>query len=336
MFSYVVPANVFADVDAGDSLTLSATLADGSELPAWLIFDPDTRTLSGTPANGDVGTLDIKLTASDGSNASVSNVFKLNVTNTNDAPTVAHAIGDQAATEDTPFSFTVPGDTFADVDMGDSMTLSATLANGDALPSWLHFDAATGTFSGIPTNGDVGALDVRVTGRDVVGASVSSSFQLAVVNTNDAPTTANPVADQITTEGEAFSMVVPTNTFSDVDAGDALTYSARLQNGDPLPSWLHFDAATRTLSGTAGSAGSWDVQIVATDLSGASAFDVFSVTVNPTAMATTPSPAARAPTCCPGAMATTRSTSPRTRSGRRPSAPMPAARMNREPRTRST
>jgi len=76
--------------------------------------------------------------------------------------------------------------------------------------------------------------------------------------------------------------VVPTNTFSDVDAGDALTYSARLQNGDPLPSWLHFDAATRTLSGTAGSAGSWDVQIVATDLSGASAFDVFSVTVNPT------------------------------------------------------
>ncbi|WP_418903715.1 putative Ig domain-containing protein, partial [Pokkaliibacter plantistimulans] len=36
------------------------------------------------------------------------------------------------------------------MDAGDSLTLSATLADGSALPSWLSFDASTGTFSGTP------------------------------------------------------------------------------------------------------------------------------------------------------------------------------------------
>src|SRR5439155_1357539 len=35
-FSFVVPANTFADQDAGDTLTLSASLASGDPLPAWL------------------------------------------------------------------------------------------------------------------------------------------------------------------------------------------------------------------------------------------------------------------------------------------------------------
>ncbi|PPC74734.1 hypothetical protein C4K68_24280, partial [Pokkaliibacter plantistimulans] len=83
------------------------------------------------------------------------------VTNVNDAPT-AGVISAQNATEDSSFSFVVPAGTFADVDAGDSLTLSATLADGSALPSWLSFDASTGTFSGTPDNGDVGSLSIRV------------------------------------------------------------------------------------------------------------------------------------------------------------------------------
>jgi hypothetical protein len=59
----VIPA--FTDVD-GDELTYTATLGDGSALPAWLTFDPATRTLSATPNNTHVGTYVIKVTASDG------------------------------------------------------------------------------------------------------------------------------------------------------------------------------------------------------------------------------------------------------------------------------
>ncbi|MBA0219929.1 putative Ig domain-containing protein, partial [Pectobacterium brasiliense] len=68
----------FSDAD-GDTLTLSATLADGSPLPSWLRFDPAIGTFSGTPSNSDVGTLVIRVTATDGSNTSISTSFGLTV-----------------------------------------------------------------------------------------------------------------------------------------------------------------------------------------------------------------------------------------------------------------
>ena len=66
---------------------------------------------------------------------------------------------------------------------------------------------------------------------------------------NHAPQLAGPISDQSSSEDQAWSFQVPANTFSDVD-GDALTYSASLGDGSALPSWVTFDAATRTFSGT--------------------------------------------------------------------------------------
>ncbi|PPC75431.1 hypothetical protein C4K68_20610, partial [Pokkaliibacter plantistimulans] len=198
--------------------------------------------------NGDVGSLSIRVTATDTSGASISTLFTLKVVNTNDVPTSA-GITDQAASEDSAFRFTVPAGTFSDVDTGDSLTLSATLADGSALPSWLSFDASTGTFSGTPDNGDVGVISITVTATDTSGAAVSSSFSLTVANVNDAPT-AGVISAQSATEDSSFSFTVPAATFSDVDAGDSLTLSATLADGSALPSWLSFDASTGTFSGT--------------------------------------------------------------------------------------
>ena len=61
-FSYTVPAATFSDQE-GAILYDTASLADGSPLPAWLSFDPSTSTFSGTPAATDVGTLQILVTA---------------------------------------------------------------------------------------------------------------------------------------------------------------------------------------------------------------------------------------------------------------------------------
>ena len=72
----------------------------------------------------------------------------------------------QSATEDAAFAYQLPAGTFADKDVGDTLTYSATLADGSALPSWLVFDAATRTFSGTPANGDVGSLSILVIGTD--------------------------------------------------------------------------------------------------------------------------------------------------------------------------
>ena len=77
-FSYTVPANTFTD-PVGAALSYSATLADGSALPAWLSFDPIAVAFSGTPAITDVATLQILVTATDADNQQVSAPFTLYV-----------------------------------------------------------------------------------------------------------------------------------------------------------------------------------------------------------------------------------------------------------------
>jgi Ca2+-binding RTX toxin-like protein len=84
LYTYQVPATSFTDPDAGDVLTYTATLGDGSPLPAWLSFNPATRTFSGTPPIAAIGTvLQIKVTATDnapGDPASlVSDIFALTI-----------------------------------------------------------------------------------------------------------------------------------------------------------------------------------------------------------------------------------------------------------------
>ncbi|MEG4634679.1 FG-GAP-like repeat-containing protein [Microcoleus sp. AR_TQ3_B6] len=69
-FEYQFPQNTFTDPDPGDTLTYTATLMDGSPLPSWLTFNPDTRTLSGTSPRPQQ--LRIKLTATDRAGLSVS------------------------------------------------------------------------------------------------------------------------------------------------------------------------------------------------------------------------------------------------------------------------
>jgi MFS family permease len=69
--TFQVPGTAFSDPD-GDALTYSAAMATGEPLPAWLSFDPETRTLSGTPAFEDRGTAPVRITATDPSGASAS------------------------------------------------------------------------------------------------------------------------------------------------------------------------------------------------------------------------------------------------------------------------
>ncbi|SVB74630.1 uncharacterized protein METZ01_LOCUS227484, partial [marine metagenome] len=192
-------------------------------MPSWLSFDATTQTFSGTPLNDDVGAINVTVTATDTAGATISDTFSITVANTNDAPTVANAISDQAATEDSALSFTVPTNTFNDVDAGDSLTYTATLGDGSALPSWLSFDATTQTFSGTPLNDDVGAINVTVTVTDTAGATISDTFSITVANTNDAPT-----AIALSSSGvpeKIDGAVVGTLTTTDVDVGDNHTYT---------------------------------------------------------------------------------------------------------------
>ena len=127
-----------------------------------------------------MGTISVRVTATDGSNASVSDTFDLSVANTNDAPTLANAIADQSAQDTVAFSFTVPLDAFADVDAADTLAYSATLAGGGALPAWLSFNPATRTFTGTPGTANMGAISVEVRATDGGGLFASDLFALNV------------------------------------------------------------------------------------------------------------------------------------------------------------
>ncbi|MEP6889348.1 MAG: putative Ig domain-containing protein, partial [Nitrospirota bacterium] len=180
-WTFVVPANTFADQDAGEVLTLSATFADGTAFPTWLSFDAGTATFNGIPSDAQVGTFGLRVSATDGRDETA-DTFNLTITNVNDAPTVAAPLVDQAVTKEVPFTFIVPTGAFADVDPGDSLVYSATLTDNSALPSWLAFNPTTRTFSGTPQSADVGTLTVKVTATDTGSLSGSDTFTLAVAH----------------------------------------------------------------------------------------------------------------------------------------------------------
>ena len=283
LYQFLVPGDTFSDTDLGDTLTYGASLANGNALPAWLSFNPLTRTFSGTPDDIDVGVIDLTVTATNSAQLSASDTFQLTVLNVNESPIVVNPLTDQTISEDTAFTMTVLNTTFTDEDFihGDQLTYSASQDNGYALPSWLIFNPTTRTFAGTPQNSHVGNLTLSVKATDTGGLGATDTFALSILNVNDAPTVAAPITDQTRLEDVPFTFQIPDTIFTDQDVGDQLTYSASLTDGNALPSWLSFSAGTLTFSGTADDAqvGHFDLRVTATDGGQLSAFDTFSLTM---------------------------------------------------------
>lgn len=107
----------------------------------------------------------------------------------NTPPKLNRTIVDQNSNTGTAFEFTLPENTFTDVDLGDTLSYFATLANDEQLPNWLTFNATTLVLSGTPTSDNAGNIEVIVTATDSQGASVSDTFSIMVTSnftTNDA------------------------------------------------------------------------------------------------------------------------------------------------------
>jgi hypothetical protein len=85
-FRYDIDSGTFSDSDPGDVLAYTATQTDGTSIPGWLVFDSADLSFSGTPAQSDTGTVSIRVTAIDGSGASISEEFDLTVLAVNDPP----------------------------------------------------------------------------------------------------------------------------------------------------------------------------------------------------------------------------------------------------------
>ncbi len=244
-FSYAFNSNTFFDVD-NDVLTYST-----SQLPAFLSFNPATRTFSGTPQVQDIGTYSITLSAEDPDKAKASTTFSLTVlsASNNNPPVLIKEIPDVSKTAGVPFSFTFDAGTFEDPE-NQPLRYEASLEGGGALPEGLYFDSDTRTLSGLLDTPQ--SLRVTIRALDPSGAFALDTFTLNIVDgTQYPPIVLNPLPDAIATVGESFSKPVPDDTFKDRN-GDALEITVTQSGGRPLPPWLKWNNETKSFFGKPG------------------------------------------------------------------------------------
>jgi hypothetical protein len=135
-----------------------------------------------------------------------------------------------------------------------SLALVSLLAGSVATTDTLEVRAYNGTYWG-----DWTSLGVAIAG------AVAS-----------APVLKTQTTAETWTGGSPISLTV---AFSDPQ-NEALTYSAKLSNGQALPSWLVFNPVTDTFSGTPPTVGqTLNIVVTATDTSHLSATDAFSATI---------------------------------------------------------
>ncbi len=283
-FTMNFSSDTFSDEDE-DTLTYSATLQNGSPLPSWLIFTGDTRSFSGTPAASDGGTLQIKVTASDGKGGTATNTFYLSVeVEGNLPPQLLFPISDITVYTGSAFNYIIEEDTFADPDSSLDLTYTARLADGSNLPTWLTFNPATLTFTGTPPVSSVSPLDIMVSAFDAQGGSIYDVFRISCLtnqHSNNPPVVQISLPDANAIQGTAFSYAVSASTFFDPD-GDLITFSADLADGSALPAWLTFNPDARTFSGvpSASDVGAFLVRVTGTDGNENSSSDIFRLAVS--------------------------------------------------------
>ena len=221
-----------SDVDAGDSITYSKISG-----PGWLQVASD-GSLSGTPANENVGTNVFVVGATDGSSAIGQATLNITVLNVNDAPAFASDPTVVAnATEDANFTASLVGSA-VDVDAG------AVLVYSDLSgPAWLSL-GSNGVLSGTPSNSDVGLNTFTVRVTDGLSDPVQATLQITVLNVNDAPEfTVDPIPGNNATEDEGYLANLAA-LVTDQDGGETLTF-VKVSG----PAWLTV-AANGAVSGT--------------------------------------------------------------------------------------
>ena len=165
-YSYTIIAS---DPD-GDSLSITGTG------PNWLNFSGNT--LSGTPANNDVGSSQVTITLTDPDGLFDTQTFTLVVSNTNDKPVFTS----------TPILQVMEGDNYSytiqwnDPDIGDGYDLNVQI------PEWLDFNDEADTVYGQPDFNDIGNHTLTIAITDTAGLSDSQTFTLEVI---DDPSTLN-------------------------------------------------------------------------------------------------------------------------------------------------
>jgi VCBS repeat-containing protein len=223
-------------------------------------------------AEGQVLNDSFAYTISDSKGATATSQVNVNIVGTNDAPIVAadtaHVIEDVE-----PAAAGNVLDNDWDVDAGTVLGVSDP-GGYEGIYGTLSL-SADGSYA-YTLNNDSSAVQSLGRDTEVVDrfnynvsdglADVSSTLEITVKGTNDAPEVVVPLEDRFMPINRPFSWKIPEGHFIDADEGDTLDYTASQADGTELPSWLVFDPASLTFSGTSPKGKSFvDIQITATD-----------------------------------------------------------------------
>ncbi|MDG6224869.1 MAG: putative Ig domain-containing protein [Candidatus Thermoplasmatota archaeon] len=205
--------------------------------------------ISGTPDNGDVAEHDITINVTDGDGRYAQRRFTLTVENV--PPTIMTADVPEVLQDEQYLVQYVSDEVGGDIQW--SIVTDA---------SWLSMNASTGTLEGIPSNADVGIVAVTVTVDDGNGGTDSSSFDLEIIDVNDAPMI---ITDNVLTVKQGSLYHVEYEGI-DID-GEALEWSMVTD-----ASWLSMEPHLGILNGTPTNddVGEHDVTITASDPRGLS------------------------------------------------------------------
>lgn len=288
--AHTIVGNQYFDDEDVASLQYDITLADGSPLPSWLRFDAQTMQLSGTPTQDDVGTLNLKITATDSEGLSNHQIWSFQVEpQPNEAPTLKTSpLTTSTVEENSQMQFSY-ADWFEDDKAFSKLDFNLSMADGSALPTWLKQQNG-----GVVVNPDfeaAGTYRLNLTATDEEGLSTSLNWQLDVNNVNRAPTVSGSLTTQTLNVGRNWQIKLPaSNLFKDADKDDTLSYRVEMANGSALPSWISFDANTQILSVKPTESGNISLKLIASDSHNESAFTPINLQINPNPSQTTPTP----------------------------------------------
>jgi Ca2+-binding RTX toxin-like protein len=111
---------------------------------------------------------------------------------------------------------TLPATTFADPEGETALSVTATLADGTALPAWLAFDGATLAFAGTAPFDASGVWQIAIAATDSLGASAQAFLDLEVIDASP-PLTGQDAGETLT--GTALPDVIDGGRGDDVISG---------------------------------------------------------------------------------------------------------------------
>ncbi|MCJ1448775.1 MAG: hypothetical protein MMC23_009293 [Stictis urceolatum] len=228
--------------------------------PSWLQLDSASRTFTGTPAPGDVGSKSFDLSASDETGSTSAPVTLL--VSTDEGPKVGNPAREQLKSfgkfeapdalllyPSSPISVSFGQETFTNTNQ--NTVYYATCANNTPLPSWINFNTQSLVFSG--RTPDVSSplqlpqdFGIRLVATDMPGFSeAETTFRLIIerheMTFGDDVMTMNAIPGKaVTFQG----LKILTIDGTPAKAGDVKLSS------DGMPSWLSLDQQSFVISGT--------------------------------------------------------------------------------------